>query len=182
MTLKSTVLISEVKGLAHYIVIESEDPERVDPRTGTVIKLPHPFLPLLLLFTIFHQSEFSPLLKCCVTYSMLPMCRVPSARDSLLRRFMKLLPLQVGQHAINCRCQVVSASKCEIGTLVLNAKLRLCVWVQMRGQICVRKRTDTLDCYSWICLLFGLHGEKRTSCVCAVDKSHAVCVCLCAVV
>lgn len=50
----------------------------------------------------------------------------------------------------------------------------------MRGQICVRKRTDTLDCYSWICLLFGLHGEKQTSCVCAVDRSRAVCVCVCA--
>lgn len=79
--------------------------------SSSPILLAAPFLPFS---SISHPAEmlFHP-------YSALPTRRTPSDWKSRIRRPMKARRhFKLGPHTINCRCQVVSQSKCEIGTLV----------------------------------------------------------------
>lgn len=92
-------------------------------------------LPILLVVPFLPFSSISPPAEMLShPYSVLPMCRTPSDWKSRIRRPMKArCHFKPGPHTINCRCQVVSQSKCEIGTLVSKCHDGRAhnVWVQM---------------------------------------------------
>ena len=136
----------------------------------------------------------------CHPYSMLLMCCMPSAWDSQFRGFMKLVPIRVGRHTINCRRQVLSESKCEIGTLVLKCQvvcLCVCVcvgggrsmWVGVNEWGWDGDLRQKMDGYSWPCPTISgsvscLVSMVESDFLClwswkAWSRASQVCVCVC---